>query len=415
MNTLIEYIPALDCLVTRTVANRVLDDFDMADSTSTPRILLLGATGYVGGSVLHHLLEAPHPLLSKVSITVLVRGSDRAAKLRHVYGVRVSPVLFNDLNDVDLIADLASQHDIVVNAGTGFHPTSAEAIVRALSKRQPQAVSGGEARKPWVVHTSGCSNISDDPLAGDDRRDRWFNDADPLAIYEHQKAADARAPYLQRTTELAVLDAGEETGVSAIVLQIPLIYGEGRGLFNTVGAMVPTMIKYVLDTGFGAKLGDGSGCIGVVHIDDLAELYVLIVQRILEDGGKALPSGKGGTIFPCVGIVLLADIAQGCVDAAFRKGVLPKPDGPQVREVREVSVDDLAPYLGGGELGRHIAQIGWGGHWNTIGTKAVQLGWRPAHPRDDFLLDDHFDFELEAMLAGKRVINLDKVIGQEKS
>lgn len=386
----------------------------MASSISTTRILLLGATGYVGGSVLHHLLGSTHPLLSKVPVTVLIRGSDRAAKLQQVYGDRVSPVLFDDLDNINLITELASQHDIVINAGTGFHPASAEAIVRALAKRQQDA-SGGEARRPWVIHTSGCSNISDDPIGGDDQRDRWFKDADPLVIYEHEKAADAREPYLQRTTELAVLDAGEETGVGAVVLQIPYIFGEGSGLFNNMGLMVAVMMRFVLDKGYGFRLGDGSGCIGLVHVGDLAELYVLLVQRILEDGGKDLPSGKDGIIFPCVGMVMYTDFAQGCIDATFRKGILPKPDGPQSKEIRTVDVDDVAPYFGGGELGRHIAKICWGGHWNTIATTAAKLGWLPSHFKEDFLSDSHFDFELEAMLAGKRLINLAKVVGQEKA
>lgn len=384
----------------------------MATPPSTPRILLLGATGYVGGTVLHHLLESTHPLLSKHTISVLIRGPDRIAKLQQVYGDRVAPILFNGLDDIDLIARVASQHDIVINAGTGFHPPSAEAIVRALSQRQRDN-PGSETRKPWVIHTSGCSNISDNPLAGDAHPDRWFDDADPAAIYEHERAADAREPYLQRTAELAVLGAGEETGVGALVLQIPAIFGQGGGLFDDSPWLVGVMMRFVLDHGYGFGLGDESGRIGLVHVDDLAQLYVLFVQRILEDGGEGLPSGKRGIVFPCVGMALFTDIARGCVQAAFRKGALPKPDGPQT-EVRSVGVDEVAPYVGGGELGRHIASSLWAGHWNTKGTVALKLGWHPTHLKEAFSSESHYDAELEAMLAGRRVGKLDSITGQKK-
>ncbi|KUI71453.1 hypothetical protein VM1G_07024 [Cytospora mali] len=385
----------------------------MATSDSTPQILLLGATGYIGGTVLHYLLESTHPRLSKHTISVLIRGPDRAAKLQQVYGNRVSPVLFDDLDDIDLITKLASQYDIVINAGTGFHPASAEAIVHALSQRQRDG-PGGETRKPWIIHTSGCSNIADNPLAGDGHPDRWFDDADPTAIYEHEKAADARRPYPQRTAELAVLDAGEQTGVGAVAIQIPAIYGEGRGLFSITPAVAGLMMQFVLDHGYGFQLGDGSGCTGLVHVDDLAELYVLFVQRILEDGGKDLPSGRSGIVFPCVGITLYTDIAKACVAAAFRKGVLPKPDGPQTEEVRLVGAEDVAPYYEAGELGRYIAEVAWAGHWNTKGTVAVQLGWKPTHLKDAILSASHYDSELEAMLAGRRVLQLGKVTAQKK-
>ncbi|ROV93651.1 hypothetical protein VMCG_08034 [Cytospora schulzeri] len=383
----------------------------MATPPSTPRILLLGATGYVGGTVLHHLLESTHPILREQTISVLIRGPDRAAKLQQVYGDRVSPILFTGLEDLDVITRLASQHDIVINAGTGFHPPSAAAIVRALAKRHHDS-PGSEAQRPWVIHTSGCSNICDNPLAGDAHSDRWFDDADPAAIYEHEKAADEREPYLQRTAELAVLEAGEETGVGALALQIPAIFGQGRGLFGDAPGVVSLMMRYVLDHGYGFKLGDGSGRIGLVHVDDLAQLYVLLVQRILEDGGKGLPSGKSGIVFPCVGMTLFADIARACDQAAFRKGILPKPDGPQTEEVRLVDVDEFTPYLGG-ELGRHIAAL-WAAHWNSNGTVAAKLGWHPTHPKEAFFSESHYDTELEEVLAGRRRWNLDRVTGQTK-
>ncbi|ROW15886.1 hypothetical protein VPNG_02558 [Cytospora leucostoma] len=383
----------------------------MTTSPLTPRILLLGATGYIGGTVLHHLLDSTHPLLGEHAISVLVRGPDRVAELKEAYGDRISPVLYSGLDDIDLITKLASQHDIVVNAGTGFHPASAEALVHGLSRRLHEE-SGGETRRPWIIHTSGCSNISDNPIAGDSHPDRWFDDADSVSVYEHEKAVNARVPYLQRTAELAVIDAGEETGVGAVVLQIPAIFGQGRGLFSDSPTLLGVQVQYVLEHGYGFMVGDGTGRLGVVHIEDLAQLYVLIVQRILDDGVKGVPSGKHGIVFPCVGLVQFADLAKGCVEAALRKGVLPKSDGPQTEYVRFADVDEIALYYGGGDLGRHLVELCWAGHWNTKGTVAGQLGWLPLHDRDEYMSEKHFDSELEAILAG-RVLHLDSVTGQK--
>lgn len=367
----------------------------------------------MGGTVLQRLVHSNHPLLTKHTISVLVRGPDRAAKLQQAYGDRVSPILYQTLDDLDLITKVASQHNIVVNTGTGFHPASADALVRGLSKghQERSKGEGAGAGRPWMIHTSGGTNSSDNPLGGDDQPDRWFHDADPVVVYEYEKTADAREPYLQRTSELAALDVGEETGVGAVSFQSPNIYGEGTGLFANMPMLVPIMFQYVLDHGYAFRMGDGTGHYGVVHVEDLADLYVLFVLHILEDGGKDLPSGKSGIVFPNAGMVLYTEVAQGCVDAAFRKGVLPKPDGPQAAEVRLVDAEEIAPYTGGGELGKHLAKLAWAGHWNTKGTVGFKLGWKPTHLREDFLSDKHFDSELEAMLAGRRPLNGSSVTG----
>ena len=112
----------------------------MSTPSPAPKILLTGATGYVGGTVLHRLLNHPSFTSSPAAsnpITLPVRrgagGDDRIAKLTAAYGdARVKPVAITSLDDVDAMQALAAQHDIVVNAGTGFHPPSAEALMNYL-------------------------------------------------------------------------------------------------------------------------------------------------------------------------------------------------------------------------------------------------------------------------------------------
>lgn len=208
----------------------------MAPGTSTHRILLVGATGFIGGTVLHFLLQSPSPYLSKCPITVLVRGEDRAARLNEVYGDRIKTIVFAGLDDTDHIAAVASQHDIVINSGTGTHGAGAEAMVRGL---EAGAASRESGRKAWMIHVSGVTNITDYPLSGDSHPDRWFDDADPLAIYEFEKEQEARKPYFPRTAELGVIDAADETSVNAVVVQAPALIGEGRGLFAIKGTVIP--------------------------------------------------------------------------------------------------------------------------------------------------------------------------------
>jgi nucleoside-diphosphate-sugar epimerase len=379
---------------------------------STPKIILLGATGYVGGTVLYHLVRSP-ALARCLPISVLVRGAERADKLKSAYGDQISTAPLTSLDDLDLITKLASEHDIVINAGTGFHPASAEALVHGLAKRKA-ATTGNNSNEvavpQWIIQTSGNSNIADNPLAGDCYpEDFWLDDIDPVRIYELEKEKEAREPYLQRTAELAVLDAGSRLGVGATVLQIPAIFGPGRGLFSAAEAVVPNMLQFVLKHGYGPRLGDGTAQMGLVHVDDLAGLYVRVVEEVVEGGGKGVPSGKAGIVFPCVGMVKLVDIAWDCVEAVARKGII------HTKEVKEVDLDTVAAHFLNGDLGRHIAAIGWAGHWNTVGTVGEnKLGWEPVHRKEAWHDLGHFDSELDAVLKGKRPSALDKVTGQGK-
>ncbi|GAB7335694.1 hypothetical protein MBLNU13_g08002t1 [Cladosporium sp. NU13] len=124
------------------------------------KILLTGATGFIDGSILSHLLKSQEPAISNVQISCLLRGADRAESLTYAY---------------DTIAAVAAQHDIFINA---TFP------VKGLAKRQ--AVTGNGV---WIIHTSGVSNIGDKPITKPGIPVRIFDDlADD--IYNHQRALE---------------------------------------------------------------------------------------------------------------------------------------------------------------------------------------------------------------------------------
>ncbi|KAH9907033.1 NAD dependent epimerase/dehydratase [Xylariomycetidae sp. FL2044] len=389
---------------------------------STTKILLTGATGYVGGTVLHRLMSDPAPSLQPLKISVLVRGQDRADKLSARYGDRVSCILFKDYDETDLITQLASQHDVVINAGSGFHPASAAAIIDGLRQRKQNGDGGSSSSsRPWMLHTSGCSNLSDRPLTGEPFPDREWHDADAAAAYDFEKAENEREWYPQRAAELAVLghravEAGE---VGALSIQAAAIFGRGEGLFQNAGLMIPIMMRYVLEKGYGFSLGQGTGVIDYVHVADLAELYVLCVRKIVEgrdgdgdgdgDGDDALPSGRRGIVFPTAGRVLMRDIARGCLDAAFEAGVLPREGTtPAQKEIRTVTLEEAATTTAGNLV---VAEVGWSGHRKTNGTIARDLlGWTPTRCAEAWRQD--LADELRLAVEGKRGVTIDSCIAE---
>ncbi|EGY16011.1 NAD dependent epimerase/dehydratase family protein [Verticillium dahliae VdLs.17] len=195
-------------------------------AVETRKILLTGATGFIGGSILTHLLESPEPSLKDAQITCLLRGTDRAEKLSLTYGDRVKPVVYEGLDDLDATTAAAAEHDIVINTTAGHHTRAGVALVEGLAKRK--ALTG---RDVWILHTSGTSNIGDRPITKPDVPVRVFDDLVD-DTYSYEKALEAEHAYPQRTAELSVIDTGLALGVKTLVIMSPIIYGEGRGIFN---------------------------------------------------------------------------------------------------------------------------------------------------------------------------------------
>ncbi|PVH95165.1 NAD(P)-binding protein [Periconia macrospinosa] len=373
------------------------------------KILLTGATGYVGGTVLTQLVSSSAPSLKPLTIDVLVRDAVKAAKLKETYGDRINTIAWNGLDDTTSIEETAANYDIVVNTGSGFIPEGAVAFVNGLARR----VKAGNP-VPWLLHISGCSNLADRPLTQPPTPVReWNDEKDASEILEHMKVLDEAEPYGQRTAEIGVLEAAAASGVQAISVNTPLIFGEGTGLFNQQALVIPLITMYVIQHGYGWKLNETAN-FDRVHVLDLADLFLLLVRTILEreDRGVGyLPSGKRGVIFPTAGRVLIKDINQKCLDVAFADGTLPRENTPKTKEIRLVPLEEIANKLTAGRS--DVAERGWGGHKATTGVLASKLlGWKPTRLEEAWEKD--FVDELKALKEDRRMITLANCIAHSE-
>lgn len=337
------------------------------------QVLLTGAKGYIGGTVLDHLVRSAEPSIKSLTIDTLVRNKGAVDILTKEYGNRVKPILWNGFTDIPFVTDIARNYDIIINTGTGFIADGSKALVQGLARR---TASGLPA--PWILHASGCSNLADRPLTSAAHPGRVWDDADGKAVFDFLEGEDAQDPYPQRTTELGVLAAAEEAGVQAVSLNSPCIFGTGTGLFNRQGFIIPLFMRYVVKHGYGFKLNDTAN-FDWVHVEDLAEVYVLLVRAIVEredHGVGYIPTGKHGIISTAVGRVLQTEMMQLCLDTAFSAGVLPRENTPHEKHIKKVGLKELADEIMSGMV--DMAERSWAGHKVMKGTIAKKLlGWNP--------------------------------------
>jgi nucleoside-diphosphate-sugar epimerase len=199
-------------------------------------IALTGSTGYIGSAVLKALLAHGH------DVTALVRSEEAAKK---VVADRVTPVV-GDLTDTPWLAEQLRTSEGAIHLATDDSGAALdEAVVRAVLAAYP----GTE--KPYV-HTGGVwvwgrgeAIVETDPM-------------DPPEIVAWRTAIEKRvlAP-----------------GIRGSVVAPGIVYGYGTGIIAHAITSAPQR------EGKLPLIGDGTQHWVVVHVDDLAELYVSVLEK----------------------------------------------------------------------------------------------------------------------------------------
>ena len=210
-------------------------------------IFITGAGGFVGGTVARRLLIAGY------GVRGLIRDANKVESLREL---GIEPGV-GSLEDSRLLMREAQQSDGVIHAADSDHRSAIEALV--------EGVRG--SGKP-LLHTSGSSVIGDD-AQGNRVSDAIYHEDTPMIV------EPVKQP--RRDIELRVLAAAGE-GVRAVVICPSNIYGSGTGL-NPRSVQIPFLVDQARKDGVVHIVGQGVNRWSNVHIEDVAELYLLALQK----------------------------------------------------------------------------------------------------------------------------------------
>ncbi|KAK2060058.1 NAD dependent epimerase/dehydratase [Colletotrichum caudatum] len=309
------------------------------------KILYTGATGFVGGSVLSQLLNSSYSEIKNLDITALVRKQEQADLLKHK---GVEAIVFDGLDDSDFLRRTASEYDYVIHTPTGFHTSSAVALIEGLAQRKMQT-----GKDVHFIHTSGTSNLAE--RVGKKEMGEVHEWSDLENVFEFEEEKEKEEAYGQRTTDIAVVNTGEKTGVKTYIMMPPTIYGRGTGLFNQGSIQIPSIIRGAIKAGASEYVGDGKACLGHVHVTDLALLYELVLKKVFHNWREiAEYVGKAGV---ALGALKSAEPRSVTLEEAASKWLKATP---QVAEMNYASSSATKPVL------------------------ATQLGWKPRKTEKDW-------------------------------
>ncbi|KAL0064834.1 hypothetical protein AAF712_008231 [Marasmius tenuissimus] len=134
------------------------------------KILVTGATGYIGGAVVDKFLARPDA--PSLDIRAVVRSPEKGEKLK-AFGI--TPIIGSH-DDEDLMVKAASQVDVVLAMADSDDLAAAKATLKGLKKRFEET-----GKQPILINTSGTGTLADD-AAGMYTTDTVYDDADPDQI-----------------------------------------------------------------------------------------------------------------------------------------------------------------------------------------------------------------------------------------
>lgn len=286
------------------------------------KIFLTGASGYIGGTVANALIAAGHKVVglaqpSRDPATLAARG--------------IEPVT-GTLDDVSLLTRLASEADAVINTANVDHRGCVEAMFAGLQG----------SNKPFI-QTSGSGVIAD--AAGGAATDAIYEDETAL------KVLPARAP--RAALNEFVLSATAD-GIRASVILPTMVYGVGTGL-NPHSAQIPKMTAAARKHGKGKYVGEGANRWSNCHVEDLAALYLRVVER--GPGGLSYYAENGENEMKEIAVAISVALGFGG-----------RADGFTMAEA-------IAEY------GEGFATLSLGSNSRVRATRAHgQLGWKREHP-----------------------------------
>lgn len=209
------------------------------------RVLVIGATGYIGAAATQTLLRAGHDAVG------LARTAEAEGRLRELGGGAIR----GDVTDAGVLAQAASGFDAVMFTPRVTFAQEAEALA-AL-------VTALEGSGKTLIYLSGTGVMSIETPNGE-----WCDEA------IGEKTPFTPLPWIRQRVdaELAFLGAAER-GVRAMLLRPAHVWGYGGS------TMLRALFQGARATGAAPYVGLGLHAYAHVHVDDLADLCRLVLER----------------------------------------------------------------------------------------------------------------------------------------
>ncbi|WP_392756243.1 NAD-dependent epimerase/dehydratase family protein [Streptomyces sp. LN590] len=234
------------------------------------QVFITGGSGYIGRSTVQALIR------HGIEVMALTRSEHSA---RTVSDLSATPVA-GALTDTDVLREAARRADGVIHLGVDYAEGTAD-----VDRGAAEALQDGAGSRPYV-HTGGV----------------WvYGDTDGV-VDEDAPLRPPRITAWRLENEKRVL-ARAATGGRPVVVMPGLVYGRSGGLVQSF------FVEPGRAAGAVPCIGDGSNHWALVHVDDIAALFVLALNA----PAGSVYAGVSGQNIPLAVVTRALSHAAGCL------------------------------------------------------------------------------------------------------
>ncbi|PYH41244.1 NAD(P)-binding protein [Aspergillus saccharolyticus JOP 1030-1] len=328
-------------------------------SISRPVHASTGATGYIGGDALYALVQK-HP---EYSYTLLVRSAEKAKLVQEQYPS--ARVVIGDLDNSSLLEKESAEADIVLHtADASDHAGAAKAIAAGLAKGHSKENPG------YWLHTGGTGILTyadTDKNVFGEHSDKVYDDWDGV-----DELLNLPAHAFHRNVDEIVLETGAKQSevVKTALVCPPTIYGRGRGPASQRGRQVYELARVTLELQKAPIIGAGKSIWNNIHVHDLSDLYVRLVEAAVEGRRKDDPELWGARAYYLTenGEHVWGELSRAIAKYAAELGLIGQSKAEQI------SLEDGKKFAG-------FESLSWGLNSRGKAKRAAKvLDWTPTRP-----------------------------------
>ncbi|ESU09649.1 hypothetical protein FGSG_03560 [Fusarium graminearum PH-1] len=283
-------------------------------------ILITGAAGYIGGSIIADILSRNEETLKIATMFAAVRSQEQVDQISKI-GVKAIQV---DLNDKSAIEDtiIDNKIDIVVHTASGMHPAITSNLISALGKRRQASGSG-----TYLIH-----------------------DSDSILAKEREIGFDNPV----RAVNRLLAEEGKNQGVETFNVAVPMTYGRGTGECRKLSVNNPAMIRTSIKLKTVHKF-DKDGHFGTVHISDLTDIYVRLVSKILKQ--EPIQIGQDRYFFAIAHKAHWWKMMDKVAEGLYSRGLVTEPKAKIYVRAMTTHSGQLVP--------ENVYALGWKPKWDS--------------------------------------------------
>ena len=233
----------------------IVSNVDSPGLTCKPKVLVTGATGFLGGRLTQQLIGQGFP------VRAFARKASNTAKLQSIG----ADICVGDINDVASLMNATDGMDVVVHAAADTTGDASAGRLATISGTQNTIKAASMAGIKQIIYISSCGVYGTSQC----QPGQQIDETGPL---ESQPEARGNYAYAKFRAEQIVLAALKNKAMKVTCLRPGTIWGPGGEIFTPI-------IGFRVSSRLFGIIGNGKFVLPLVYLDNLVSAIITCIDH----------------------------------------------------------------------------------------------------------------------------------------